>query len=39
MGINLTYYARNEAQLNLGIARSMQSGAQTAIRASVGFKF
>jgi hypothetical protein len=39
MGINLTYYARNEAQLNLGIARSMQSGAQTAVRASVGFKF
>jgi fibronectin-binding autotransporter adhesin len=39
MGINLTYYARNEAQLNLGVARSMQSGAQTAIRASVGFKF
>jgi hypothetical protein len=38
-GINLTYYARNEAQLNLGIARSMHSGAQTAIRASVGFKF
>jgi hypothetical protein len=39
MGINLTYYARNEAQLNLGVARSMQSGSQTAIRASVGFKF
>jgi hypothetical protein len=39
MGINMTYYARNEAQLNLGIARSMQSGGQTGIRASVGFKF
>ena len=39
MGVNLTYYARNEAQLNLGIARGTQSGAQTAIRASVGFKF
>lgn len=39
MGLNLTYYARNEAQFNLGVARSMQSGAQTAIRASVGFKF
>lgn len=39
MGLNLTYYARNEAQFNLGVARSMQSGAQTAFRASVGFKF
>ena len=39
VGVNLTYYARNEAQLNLGIARGIESGAQTAIRASVGFKF
>jgi hypothetical protein len=38
-GISLTYFARNEPQLNLGIARSMHSGAQTAIRASAGFKF
>ncbi|MFM8524947.1 MAG: YadA-like family protein [Cyanobacteriota bacterium] len=39
LGLNLTYYARNEAQLNLGVARGIQGGAQTAIRASIGFKF
>lgn len=39
LGLNLTYYARNEAQLNLGVARGIQSGAQTAFRASIGFKF
>lgn len=39
LGLNLTYYARNQAQMNLGVAHGLQGGAKAAIRGSIGFKF
>jgi hypothetical protein len=38
LGVNYTYSPTNSAQLNVGVARGIQGGSETAIRASIGFK-
>lgn len=39
LGISFSHYHRNGALFNVGVAGGAQSGAMTAVRASVGFKF